>query len=448
MLFWAHMRLTLKQCFADPALSVMNFLNEVMLEYPEAISFAPGRPAERFFDVEGSLAGFGRFVDERAAATGAPRREVADRLGQYGRTNGIIHDLVARQLALDEGIDVDPRAIMLTTGCQEAMAILLTGLFDPVRDALLVSDPTYIGITGLAAILGVPVVPVPSGPAGLEPAAVAAAVAATRRMGLVPRALYDVPDFNNPLGTSLPLAARHELLALARAEGLLVVEDNPYGMFAYDGPPAPTLKSLDRHGVVVYLGSFAKTLFPALRVGFLIADQTVARPDGSEALLADELSKVKSLTTVNTSSVTQAIVGGILLASGGSLGGLVAEKLPHYRANRDAMLASLEDSLGGVPGVSWNRPAGGFFLTVDLPFPFDEACLRAAARDHGVVVCPMSFFTLRRTPERDRQVRLAFSVVEPERIAAGVRRLAAFVRQRADVRVAPALETSSRDLRP
>lgn len=428
------MRIRLPEHLEDPTLRVMNFLNEVTLAYPEAISFAPGRPADRFFDVEGQLGEIGRYVDERVAATGVPRDLVVASLGQYGRTNGFIHELIARQLELDEGIRVDPRAIVVTTGCQEAMAILLAGLFEPGRDALLVSDPTYIGITGLATILGIDVVPVASGLAGLEPAGVEAALAAARAAGLRPRALYDIPDFNNPLGTSLPLAARRAVLELAVREELLVFEDNPYGMFAYDAAPLPTLKSLDEAGVVVYLGSFSKTLFPGLRLGYLVADQTVTRRDGGTALLADELSKVKSLTTVNTSSLGQAVVGGILLRTGGSLAPLLAEKLPHYRGNRDRLLAALAASFGeegvGEGQVRWNRPAGGFFLTLDLPFAFDEDCLQAAARDYGIVCCPMSFFTVRRTPERDRQVRLSFSAVTPDEIAEGVRRLAAFVHDR------------------
>ena len=78
----------------------------------------------------------------------------------------------------------------------------------------------------------------------------------------------------------MPVAARRELLALAREDGMLIWEDNPYGMFSYDGPPLPTLKALDEHGVVVYMGSFSKTLFPGLRLGYLVADQQVLLPAG------------------------------------------------------------------------------------------------------------------------------------------------------------------------
>ncbi|HBL29772.1 MAG TPA: GntR family transcriptional regulator [Acidobacteria bacterium] len=422
------MDLRLKSCFRDPLLEVMNFLNEVVLRYPAAVSFAPGRPAERHFDVERSLGLAPLFVEHRTAATGWSPRAVWNDLGQYNKTNGIINDLIARHLELDEGIRASPASIVVTHGCQEGMTILLMALFNPAEDVLLVSDPTYIGITGLAAILGIEMVPVATGDDGLEPAAVAAAIEAVLARGKRPRALYDIPDFNNPLGTRMPIAARHALLALLREREVFLFEDNPYGMFSYDGDPLPTLKALDEHGVVVYMGSFAKTLYPGLRAGYLVADQEVVGEGATRTPLAAELSKVKSLTTVTTSPVVQAVVGGLLLEGEGSVRGLVRGKLPFYRANRDRMLAALEERLGDVPGVRINRPAGGFFLTVELPFPFDDECLQTCARDYGVIVCPMSFFSL--SAGREHQVRLSFSYVTEEQIAEGIGRFARFVRDR------------------
>ncbi len=418
------MKLQLKPCFTEPLLEVMNFLNEVVLRYPQAVSFAPGRPAEQHFDVAASLDKVATFVADRAAASGASQQAVYRDLGQYNRTNGIINDLIARQIAADEHIAADAASIVVTTGCQEGMAILLAGLFEPERDVLLVSDPTYIGITGLARILGITVVPVASGPHGLAPHDVEAAIDAVEASGRRPRALYDIPDFNNPMGTRLPLAARHALLDLAARRGVLIFEDNPYGMFGYDGEPLPTLKALDRQGVVVYMGSFSKTLFPGLRLGYLVADQQVDLPGGRHASLAAELSKVKSLTTVNTSPLLQAVAGGILLENGGSLAALMSRKLPSYRANRDRMLACLEAHLSGI--ATWNRPQGGFFLTIDLPFAFDTDCLETCARDFGVICCPMTFFAL--APGRERQIRLSFSYVTEEQIEQGIARLARFIR--------------------
>ena len=426
------MRVTLRESVLDSSLDVMSFLNEVVLRYPKAISFAPGRPVENLFDVESSLEHVKRWAESRAAAGGRSREEVMNALGQYGRTNGQIHETLARYLRLNEGVDVSPEAIMVTSGCQEAFLILLMGLFDPASDALLVSDPSYIGITGLATIFAVPTWPVASGPEGLEPAAVTAALDAARDAGKRPKALYDVPDFNNPLGTSMPLSRRHELLELARHHELLIFEDNSYGRFAYDGDTMPTLKALDGESggsSVVYMESFSKTLYPGLRLGFMVADQEVTAPAGGKSLLAQELSRIKSLTTVNTSPLVQAIAGGVLEAHGGSLEDVIEPKRAFYKANRDAMLNALERSFRGVglgpEKVSWNRPAGGFFLTVDMPFAFGAELVERCAEHYGVICCPMSFFSL--APGRERQIRLSFSYVSPVEIEDGVERLARFV---------------------
>jgi len=268
------MDVTVKGCLDNPLLEVMNFLNEVILQYPGAVSFAPGRPSERCFDVPESLGKVQTYVDYRAATSGLDPRAIWSDLGQYNKTNGLINDLIVRQLANDEGITADPRSIMVTCGCQEGMVILLVGLFNPATDSLLVTDPSYIGIPGFARMLEIPLVPIPTGDQGLDPADLARTIEDVRRSGRRPRALYDVPDFNNPLGTRMPLEARRELLDIAYENDLLIFEDNPYGMFSYDGPSLPSLKSMDHRGVVIV-------------VRLLIFDSSAAsgtrRPPGSWA---------------------------------------------------------------------------------------------------------------------------------------------------------------------
>lgn len=411
-----------KRCFSDPLLKVMTFLNEAALEYPEAISFAPGRPLDSLLHVEDHLKKLYRYVAQASETSSKGQIGAWQQLGQYGRTSGMIREVIAKHLELDEGIRVDTDSIVVTVGAQEAMAIVLATLFDGHHDILLASDPTYIGITGLARVLGIRVLPVASSDFGLEAAAVDAAITAASKQGRV-RALYDIPDFNNPLGTSLPVATRLELLEVCRKRDVLIIEDNPYGMFAYDGPRAPTLKSLDRSDSVLYIGSFSKTICPGLRLGYLVATQRVF---GTRAKLSSVLSQVKSLVTVNTSPLVQAIAAGLLSETGGSLEPIVAPKRRQYHAQRNAMFDALARAFDGTNfGVSWNRPAGGFFMTVRLPFPFGPAELRQCALDHNVVVCPMRFFSL--ASDRERDVRLSFSCVDPDRIAEGVERFAVFV---------------------
>jgi (S)-3,5-dihydroxyphenylglycine transaminase len=139
-------------------------------------------------------------------------------LGQYNRTNGIIRDLISDQLANDEDVHVSAESIIVTVGAQEAMAIALSGLFDPASDVLLVSDPTYIGITGLARILGIRVIPVPADDEGVDPKEVERAIERRRVLGR-PRAFYDIPNFNNPLAQPCHWSAAGSFWKSARSMG-------------------------------------------------------------------------------------------------------------------------------------------------------------------------------------------------------------------------------------
>ncbi|MFH8990991.1 aminotransferase class I/II-fold pyridoxal phosphate-dependent enzyme [Streptomyces sp. NPDC017940] len=412
----------------DPVLDAMNFLNEVVSRFPEALSFAPGRPWEGDFEPEDLSRHLRAYTDYLERELGWSRDRVRTQLFQYGRTNGVIHELIARALHNDEGIDVPAEAVVVTTGAQEAMLLVLRALFAAPEDTLLISTPAYVGITGAARLLDLRIHAVPEGPEGPEPDAVAAAAAAVRAAGGRPRALYLVPDFANPSGTSMPLDRRRQLLDVAAREDVLLLEDNPYGFFSRTGGTPPTLKALGGRRVV-YLGSFSKTALPAARVGYVVADQEVLAPDGSRGLLADGLSKIKSMTTVNTSAISQAVIGGILVESGCRLREANTAATDHYAANMNTLLDALERSFPAAGrdrlGLSWNRPDGGFFLVLNVPFIADVKALERSARDFGVLWTPMDSFFL--DGGGSRQLRLSCSALDPERIQEGVRRLAAFI---------------------
>jgi (S)-3,5-dihydroxyphenylglycine transaminase len=416
---------------SDPAATSMNFLNEVAGRYPNAISLAAGRPYDGFYSTEDVQRYLGTYLDH-LRAEGLSEEQLRGLLLQYGRTNGQLGTLIATMLEIDEGIVVPPESVMVTAGCQEAMIIALRVLCASPEDVVLAVEPCYVGLTGAARILGVEVVPVPESPAGLAPETVAEVAREVRAAGKRPRALYLVPNFSNPSGVSLPVATRHRLLDIAGEQDLLLLEDDPYGLFGLDDEPRPTLKSLDTEGRVIYLGSFAKSCFPGARVGFLVADQTVVDETGRPSLLADEMSAVKSMLTVNTSPISQAVIGGVLVESGCSLRAANRDKLTFYRNNLRAMLAALEKhfprSERGEGAVRWNVPSGGFFAVVDLPFQADEKLLELSAEKFGVLWTPMRFFYV---DGGDHAVRLSCSYLKAEQIAAGVQRLSRLVAENA-----------------
>jgi (S)-3,5-dihydroxyphenylglycine transaminase len=420
---------------ADPLLSAMTFLNEVTLRFPDAISFAPGRPYEGLFDPDSVTADVAAYTAYLRDTLGFGPDRVREALFQYGRTNGQICALVAETVGNDEGIAVPPEAVVVTVGAQEGMLLAVRALFADPRDVLLVSSPCYVGITGVARLLDVAVEPVPEGPAGPDPAAVAAAARRLRAQGRRPRAFYVVPDFANPSGQSMSVPDRRRLLEVAGAQDLLVIEDNPYGFFGRDDAARPTLKSLDTAARVLYLGSFAKTCFPGARVGYVLADQPVRWPDGTTTLFADELAKIKSMTTVNTPSLTQAAIGGLLVRHGCRLRPANADTTRFYRASMERLLSGLDGAFPAAerdrPGVRWNTPGGGFFAVLTVPFVADDAALEVSAREYGVLWTPMASFYL--DGGGTRELRLSCSYVRPEQVDEGVRRLAAFVRSRVSV---------------
>ncbi|MFJ8826738.1 PLP-dependent aminotransferase family protein [Streptomyces sp. NPDC102467] len=409
----------------DKSLGSMNFLNEIAQRFPEAISFAPGRPYEGFFDTDLVYDYLRRFEQYLREEKGYDEAQVRRTLFQYGRTNGIIHELIARHLEVDEGMTVDPESVVVTVGCQEAMFLALRALRVDERDVVLAVSPSYVGLTGAARLVDMPVLEVAGGPNGVDLESLERVVYEARARGLRPRACYLVADFANPSGISLDLATRHALLDLAERLDLLLLEDNPYGYFAADGVRLPTMKSLDTRGRVIYLGSFAKTGLPGARIGYAVADQRVLGADGREGLLADELSKIKSMLTVNTSPVAQAVIAGKLLTHDLSLYRANEREIALYRNNLHRVLAGLDRLFpsAGASGVTWNVPGGGFFIVLTVPFPADDALLEISARDYGVLWTPMSYFGSE--PEAAHQLRLSYSQVDGAEIDEGLERLAA-----------------------
>ncbi|MFJ4830421.1 PLP-dependent aminotransferase family protein [Streptomyces sp. NPDC088747] len=411
---------------ADPEMDSMRILSETALRFPDALSFSSGAPYDGNHDLSGLTFYIDRYI-KHLRDRGMPEQRITRLLFQYGPVNGLIQDEVALMLKRDEEIDVPAEAIMITHGFQEAALIALRGLFASPDDVLLAVSPAYVGIRGAARMLDIPVRGILEGPDGLDPQAVAEAARAVRAEGKRAAALYLVPDFNNPSGTVLPRAARERLLEVAAEEDFVILEDNPYGLFARDGESQPTLKALDTEGRVIYLGSFAKSAFPGARLGYLVAEQDVTDASGAVRTLAQTLSKAKAMFTVGSSTLSQAVIGGYLVEHDHDLRSATRELAVVYLERLDATLAALGEHFpaGAGHGVSWNTPRGGFFLTLKVPFTADLAAMERSAREYGVSWAPMSMFYLE--GGGDREIRLGFSNLAPEAIREGIARLARFI---------------------
>ncbi|MEW1860512.1 MULTISPECIES: PLP-dependent aminotransferase family protein [unclassified Streptomyces] len=421
---------------SDPALSAVGDLNEVMARHPTAISFAPGAPHPDFFADLDIPALLDRYVGHLARERGLDRAAARLLLYEYGPARGLINDLVAEALRTDLGITCGPDSVVITAGAQEAMLLTLRALCRSAEDVLAVVDPAYVGITGAARFLDIPVVPVEDMGAGPDLGRLEQVCADERRRGRRVRALYVAPDFANPSGTRMDLPSRRRLLETAAREGFLVIEDSAYGFTAAGGDVLPPLKALDQDESVIHLGTFSKVCLPGTRVGYVLADQRTRGPEGSRPL-AHHLAALKGAVTVNTSPLCQAVIGGMLLEHGGSLAPFTARRSAFYRGNLRALLAALERHVGPAgrfdtreasaepPGPVWQRPAGGFFVRMRLPVPVDTALLELSAARYGVLWTPMSPFWI--GGGGDNELRLSCSYLTPERIREGATRLARFL---------------------
>jgi (S)-3,5-dihydroxyphenylglycine transaminase len=414
----------------DPVLQSMSFLNEIMSRFPDAISFAPGAPHPSFLSGVDVAKYIESYVDHRCK-NGVSPRLARQSLYEYGPSQGIINDIIAESLRVDAGILAKPSDIVVTVGAQEAMLLLVHALCPSQRDLLAVVSPCYVGILGAAKLLDVEVVAVEEAGDSLAFDQLARVCRVARKRGHRVRALYVAPDFSNPSGTRLTLQSRMRLLDAAEAEDFLLLEDNAYAFTADPLTALPTLKALDKTGRVVLIGTFSKVCFPGVRVGFLLADQIVRSADGSEQGLAECISLSKSMVTVNTSPVAQAIVGGMLIEHRGSFAELGREKSALYRRNLGLLVNTLDRRLraatGLTRGVTWNHPSGGFFVRMRLPVRADLALLEISASKFGVLWMPMSTFYVSPKGGTD-ELRLSCSYLEPNEITEGVERLVRFVR--------------------
>ena len=402
-------------------LEVMNYLNDAAKDFPGCISFSAGRPTDKFFTIQDATKGISIFVDALAEEKGATAASIAHLVAQYGPTGGIVNRCIAQQLANDEGILCDAADLLVTCGAQEAMHLIIPEICREPGDILIVRNPTYIGITGVADTHGVEMYSLPpSVPEGI-PDSLAESILEIRQQGKLPRALYLIPDFDNPSGQTISLLDRRKILDLCSREGVVVIEDSPYRMFRFEGEDIPSFRILDgTSNNVIHIGTYSKTLCPALRVGYALLPNAGVACSPS---LRIQVERRKSYASLNTSQLMQAAVGGILIADGFTLSRRVAPARNFYHNARDNLIDHLTLSL---PRESILEADGGFFLNVRLPASFGTDEMLVCARKYGVIAMPASFFSFDHSC--DKTVRFAYSNLDPLDLKEGAERFNRFVR--------------------
>ena len=352
----------------------------------DTISFARGIPAPECLPVE-ELADCARAAVERDGRT----------ILSYGPAGGYapLREWIA------ERHGVEPGRVLITNGSLQGF-VFLAQRFAGGR--VLVEQPTYDRPLKILRGLGAEIDALPMDEEGLDPDALADAL----RDGPAPSFLYTIPTFQNPSGRTLSTERRRRVVELVREHRLLVLEDDPYGLVRFDGEASPTLFELEGGERVAYSSSFSKTIAPGLRVGYFVLPTELER----------ELEAVAVSTYITPVLIGQATVHEFLRR------GNFEPNLERVRgllgARRDAMLDALEHEF--TDSVRWSKPAGGYFLWLDLPAGVDATELLTRAGEAGVTFVQGSDFG-----GEPNTARLAYSFVSPDEIREGVRRLAGLV---------------------
>ncbi len=366
---------------------------------PEVVSLAGGMPFVRALPLEMVTASMERVMREQGA-----------RALQYGSGQGTpeLREHILDIMAL-EGVRASVDDVVVTTGSQQALD-LIAKLFLDSGDVVIAESPSYVGAMGIFRSYQAEVSHVAMDDDGMIPAALAERITTLRAAGRRIKFLYLIPNFHNPAGVTLSWERRLEIIEIARREGVLIVEDNPYGLLWFDRPAPHAMRSVETDGIV-YLGSFSKTLAPGFRIGWALAPHAIR-----EKLVLAAESAILSPSAVNELIVSDYLANADWKGQIDTFRGL-------YRERRDALIDALEHYL---PDLTWTNPNGGFYVWVTLPEGLDAKAMLPRAVKELVAYTPGTAFFADGSGRAN--LRLSYCYPTPAEIREGIRRLASVVR--------------------
>ena len=357
------------------------------------ISFAEGTPDSGLFPTDA----FRRVLNQVVRAEGAALLQYPPGGDGYLPLRAYLATYLLRF-----GVEARADDILVVNGSQQGFDLIARTFIDP-GDVVAMEQPTYPRAIDVFRAAGAQLVPVPWDREG--PSAEALGQVLERHR---PKLFYCQPTAHNPTGITMTPAAARRVLDVAARHHVPIVEDGFDGSLYYgDRRPVP-LRALDRDGLVLYIGTFSKVLFPGLRLGWLVAPPPVV----------ERLRAAKQLADLGTSPLIQAAVHRFCERR------LLDRHVARIGREYDRRRAALIEALGRhmTDGVSWTEPRGGFSLLLTLPAGCDAAALLPRALRRGVGFTPGARFFLDGSGECT--ARLSFSSVPVRRIDDGVRRLA------------------------
>ena len=364
----------------------------------EVISFAGGLPAPELFPVE-EMKQISRLLMEESGRVAL----------QYSTTEGYepLRQKIAARIGRKFQTQASAEEVMITSGSQQALDF--TGkLFLDAGDVVLCESPTYLAAISAFRAYQPEFIAVPTDDDGMIIEELERILATTDNVKLV----YVIPDFQNPTGRTWSRERRRRFIETVSRYGVAVLEDNPYGELRFEGEILPSIKSMDREGLVIGTGTFSKTFCPGMRIGWLVATPPVI----------EKYVLIKQGADLCTSLRNQMEID--LFMERFDFEGNLVRLTELYRQRRNSMVAALEAMM--PEGVSFTRPQGGLFLWVTLPERIKAIELLKRCLEQNVAFVPGdSFFP---NGGVENTLRLNYSNMPEDRIREGVARLAAAIR--------------------
>ncbi len=359
---------------------------------PEVISFAGGVPDPDLFPIEALK-----------KATDEVFEKSARRALQYGTTEGFL-PLREKIIAMmkERGIDADPDQLLLVTGAQQGIEFAGKVFLNP-GDAVLCESPSYSGAVNAYLPYLPKFIEVPTNDDGIS----VEAMAKILEMEEKPRLIYVIPNFQNPAGRSWTTETRIKFMELMEKYDIPIVEDDPYGNLIFEGETPPSLKSMDKKGNVIYLGSFSKILCPGLRTGWICAREDILR----------KFVVVKQCADIHSNSLAQEIIATYLEHN--DINEQIEKIKQLYRHRKDLMIAAIEKYFPAE--CKYTNPNGGMFIWVEMPDGFNTRDILKDALAEKVAFIPGGGFFP--AEENEKCFRLNFSTMHDDRIEEGIKRL-------------------------
>jgi 2-aminoadipate transaminase len=353
-------------------------------------------------------------ADLIAASTAVLQRE-GHMLATYGVASGPqgyrpLREFLANKLKRDAAIVCTADDILVTSGSLQAID-LVNGVFLARGDTVIIEQECYQGSINRLTRLGVNIIGIPLNRDGMRMDALSAALDDLKRRGIRAKYIYTIPTVQNPTGSIMPESRRTELLRLSQAHGVPVFEDDCYADLIWDGRRPPAIHAMSQNGGVVHVGSFSKSIAPALRVGYIVAGW-------------DVLSRALAIKTDAGSGALEQMVLAEYCAP--HFASHVTDLTRGLRKKLDALMEALDEQFGTA--VEFEEPKGGIFLWVKLPDNVDTMKLNRPALAAGVAINPGPEWSVDQTGSRS-WMRLCFASPTLEEIREGVAVLAEVCRQ-------------------